>query len=260
MKVGYVQNSPFFGDKEKNFDQVGKLIGDVGADVLVLPELFATGYAFASKKEIKKLAETNNGETAAFLKEISAKTGAVIVAGFIEKDNGTYYNSSILVHKNKVIDTYRKIHLFNKEKLWFSPGNKRLSVHNVNGIKIGMMICFDWIFPEVSRTLALNGTQIIAHPANLVLSHCQKAMLTRCIENRVFSVTANRIGNEKRGEDDFVFTGRSQITSFDGKILSSAPENKTFIDVVEIDASEANNKMITEYNDVLGDRRKEFYE
>jgi len=260
MKVGYVQNSTFFGKKEKNFDQVGKLIGDVQADVLVLPELFATGYAFASKKEIKKLAETNNGETAAFLKEISAKTGAVIVAGFIEKDNGTYYNSSILVHKNKVIDTYRKIHLFNKEKLWFSPGNKRLSVHNVNGIKIGMMICFDWIFPEVSRTLALNGTQIIAHPANLVLSHCQKAMLTRCIENRVFSVTANRIGNEKRGEDDFVFTGRSQITSFDGKILSSAPENKTFIDVVEIDASEANNKMITEYNDVLGDRRKEFYE
>ena len=259
MKVGYIQNSPLFGEKEKNFNQVRKLIGDIKADLLVLPELFSTGYTFTSKEEVKNLAETNDEETANFLKEISIKTGAVIVAGFIEKDDGKYYNSSILVHKNKVIDTYRKIHLFNKEKLWFSPGNKKLSVHNINGMKIGMMVCFDWIFPEVSRTLALSGAQVLAHPANLVLPHCQKAMVTRCIENRVFSVTANRIGNEKRGKDDFTFTGQSQITSFDGKILSSAPENKISIDVVEIDITKANNKMITEYNDVLKDRRGEFY-
>ena len=259
MKVGYIQNSPLFGEKEKNFNQVRKLIGDIKADLLVLPELFATGYTFTSKEEVKNLAETNAEETANFLKEISTRTGAVVVAGFIEKDGGKNYNSSIMVYKNKVIDTYRKIHLFNKEKLWFSPGNKKLSVHNINGMKIGMMVCFDWIFPEVSRTLALSGAQILAHPANLVLPHCQKAMVTRCIENRVFSVTANRIGNEKRGKDDFTFTGQSQITSFDGKILSSAPENKISIDVVEIDITKANNKMITEYNDVLKDRRGEFY-
>jgi predicted amidohydrolase len=259
MKVGYIQNSPLFGEKEKNFNQVCKLIGDIKADLLVLPELFATGYTFTSKEEVKNFAETNEEETANFLKEISTKTEAVIVAGFIEKDDEKYYNSSIMVYKNKVIDTYRKIHLFNKEKLWFSPGNKKLSIHNINGMKIGMMVCFDWIFPEVSRTLALSGAQILAHPSNLVLPHCQKAMVTRCIENRVFAVTANRIGNEKRGKDDFTFTGQSQITSFDGKILSSAPENKTSIDVVDIDITKANNKMITEYNDVLKDRRGEFY-
>lgn len=259
MKVGYIQNSPLFGEKEKNFNQVRKLIGDIKADLIVLPELFATGYTFTSKEEVKNLAETNDDETANFLKEISTKSGAIIVAGFIEKDDGKYYNSSIMVYKNKVIDTYRKIHLFNKEKLWFSLGNKKLSVHNINGLKIGMMVCFDWIFPEVSRTLALSGAQIITHPSNLVLPYCQQAMTTRCLENRVFAVTANRIGNEKRGKDDFTFTGQSQITSFDGRIISSAPKDKIFIEVVEIDITKANNKMINEYNDVLKDRRVEFY-
>ncbi len=259
MKIGYIQNSPLFGEKKKNFNQVRKLIGDIKSDLIVLPELFATGYTFTSKEEVRNLAETSQEETANFLKEISTKTGAVIVAGFIEKDDGKNYNSSIMVYKTKVIDTYRKIHLFNKEKLWFTPGNKKLQVHNINGMKIGIMICFDWIFPEVSRTLALIGAQIIAHPSNLVIPYCQQAMTTRCLENRVFAVTANRIGNEKRGRDDFTFTGGSQITSFDGKILSSASKDKTSVDIVEIDITKANNKMINKYNDVLKDRRGEFY-
>ncbi len=260
MRIGYMQNSPIFGEKEKNFEQIRKLIGDTKADLLVLPELFATGYTFTSKEEVKNLAETTQEETADFLKELSIKTGAVIVAGFIEKDEEKNYNSSIMIHKKKVIATYRKIHLFNKEKLWFTPGNKKLSVHTINGMKIGMMVCFDWMFPEASRTLALHGTQIIAHPSNLVMPYCQQAMVTRCLENRVFAVTANRIGNEKRGKDDFTFTGGSQITSVDGKILSSAPKDKTSASIVEIDITKANNKMINGYNDVLKDRRVEFYE
>jgi predicted amidohydrolase len=259
MKIGYIQNSPLFGEKEKNFNEVRKLIGNTKADLLVLPELFATGYTFASKKEVNNLAETSDEKTVNFLKEISTKTGAVVVAGFIEKYKGKNYNSSVMIYKNKVVDIYRKIHLFNKEKLWFTPGNKQLSVHNVNRMKIGIMICFDWIFPEVSRTLALLGAQIIAHPSNLVMPYCQQAMTTRCLENKVFAVTANRIGNEKRGKDDFTFTGKSQITSFDGKIISSAPKNKTSIHVVEIDINKANNKMINKYNNVIKDRRREFY-
>ncbi len=259
MKIGYVQNSPIFGKKENNFEGVRKLLRGAKADLIVLPELFATGYTFTSKEEVKKLAETDQEETANFLKEISTKTGAVIVAGFIEKDDGKNYNSSIMVYKTKVIDTYRKIHLFNKEKLWFSPGNKKLQVYNINGMKIGVMVCFDWIFPEVSRTLALNGAQVIAHPSNLVMPYCQQAMVTRCLENRVFAVTANRIGNEKRGKDDFTFTGGSQITSSDGKILSSAPKDKPYLGIVEIDITKANNKMLNDYNDVLKDRREEFY-
>ncbi len=260
MEIGYIQTHPVFGEKETNFAQVRKLIKDTTADLIVLPELFATGYTFTSKEEATKVAETSEGETATFLQEISQKTGAVIVAGFIEREGDKIYNSSMMVFKDEVIGIYRKIHLFNKEKRWFTPGNKKLQVHNVNGMKIGMMICFDWMFPEVSRTLALQGTHIIAHPSNLVMPHCQQAMITRCVENRVFAITANRIGNEKRGKDNFTFTGGSQITSFEGEVLSSAPKNKISMEIVEVDVTNADNKMITEYNDVLQDRRTEFYE
>jgi len=259
VKIGYIQNFPLFGEKERNFHQVRKLVGDIKSDLLVLPELFATGYTFTSKEEVKNLSDTVDGETATFLKEISTRTGAVVVAGFIEKDRREHYNSAMMVYKNDVIETYRKIHLFNKEKLWFTPGNKPLSVHTIKKMRIGMMICFDWMFPEVCRTLALLGAQIIVHPANLVMPYCQKAMITRCLENRVFAITANRIGKEKRGKDVFTFTGKSQITSFDGKILSSAPQDTICIDVVEIDITKADNKMINEYNDILKDRREEFY-
>ncbi len=260
MKVGYVQNLPIFGEKKQNFEQIRSLVGGVKADLLVLPELFATGYTFTSKEEAKKLAETREGETAKFLREISKQTGAIVVAGFVEEDCGKLYNSSLIVFEDKVIDTYRKIHLFNKERFWFTSGDKPLPVYDIKGFKIGVMICFDWIFPEVSRTLAIRGAQVIAHPVNLVMPYCQNTMITRCLENRIFAVTANRIGNEKRGEDDFTFTGASQITSFDGKILSSAAKDKTFIDVVEIDIDKANNKMINLYNDLLKDRRVEFYD
>ncbi|MFH0713390.1 MAG: nitrilase-related carbon-nitrogen hydrolase [Candidatus Micrarchaeota archaeon] len=260
MKVGYVQNSPLFGKKERNFEEIRALLTGVKADLIVLPELFATGYAFTARAEVEKLAETSGGETAEFMKCISGETRAVVVGGFIEKENGKNYNAAMLVYGGEVVNTYRKIHLFNKEKLWFTPGNKPLSIHELKGMKIGVMICFDWLFPEVTRKLALEGAQVIAHPSNLVMPYCQSAMVTRCLENRVFAVTANRTGREKRGEDDFTFTGGSQITNFDGKILLSAPKDKTVASVVQIDVAKANNKMINDYNDVLKDRRVEFYD
>ena len=260
MKVGYIQNAPIFGAKEKNFEGVRSLLNGIKADLLVLPELFATGYTFISKEEAKEMAETNHGQTADFLKELSKMTGATMVGGFIEIDKDKVYNSLLIISKGEVLDTYRKIHLFNKEKLWFSPGDKPLKVYDINGVKIGAMICFDWMFPEVCRTLALQGMQVLAHPSNLVMPYCQSAMVTRCLENRIFAVTANRIGNEQRGEDNFTFTGASQITGSDGKILSFAPIDKPHVSVIEIDEKLADNKMINKYNNVIKDRREDFYD
>jgi len=259
MKVGYIQNAPKFGEKEKNFVGIRSLIKDIDADLLVLPELFATGYTFTSKEEALELAETNDGSTSAFLIEMSKQTGAIIVGGFVEQEGDKIYNSLLIVNGDKVIDTYRKIHLFNKEKLWFSEGNKPLKAYNINGVKVGVIICFDWIFPETCRTLALHGAQVIAHPSNLVMPYCQKAMVTRCLENRVFAITANRIGNERRGPDDFTFTGESQITAVDGNILSSAPTDKEHVSVIEIDEKAAKNKNINEFNHLINDRRLGFY-
>lgn len=259
MKIGYIQNAPKFGDKPHNFNEVSALLKNITADLIVLPELFATGYTFTSKEEARALAETTDGETAQFLKKLSIETSATLVAGFVEIENDIVYNSSLIVSDGKVLDTYRKIHLFNRETLWFTPGDKPLKVYNIKGIKIGVMICFDWLFPEVCRKLSLDGMQVLAHPCNLVMPYCQKAMVTRCLENRIYAVTSNRIGNEKRGNDDFTFTGASQITSFNGDVLASAPVNESHVSLVEIDETIALNKNINDYNHLLNFRRPEFY-
>ncbi|MFW9988773.1 MAG: nitrilase-related carbon-nitrogen hydrolase [Candidatus Odinarchaeota archaeon] len=259
MKIGYIQYNPIFGEKEKNFEQVNNLIGDTNADLLVLPELFATGYTFASKKEVEALAEDLEGQTAQFLFKLSKKTKSTLVAGFVEKDENSLYNSAMIVNNSKVLGVYRKIHLYYKEKLWFLPGNKKPKIYKINDVNIGIMICFDWIFPETARSLALLGADIIAHPANLVLPYCQKAMVTRCLENRVYAVTSNRIGVEKRGDDNFKFTGCSQITSYNGEILSSAPEANECIDIVNIDYNKARDKNLNEFNNIIEDRRENFY-
>lgn len=260
MKVGYVQLKTVFGEKQSNFDKVSDLLKDVEAiDLIVLPELFATGYTFTSIEEVESLSENKDGETSQFLQEMATRTGAVIVGGFVEKFENKLYNSAMMVSKDRVIDVYRKLHLFNKEKKWFSPGNTKLKVNNVKGAKVGMMICFDWSFPEVTRTLSLLGAEIITHPANLVLPFCQDAMKSRCFCNKLYAITANRIGNEKRGEDTFEFTGRSQITSFNGEVLSSAPSDREFVDFVEIFPEKTQNKNINQYNNVHDDRREEYY-
>ena len=259
MKIGYAQTSPIFGEKTQNFELVENLLRKTKADLIVLPELFATGYTFISKEEAESMAENTEGETAIFLMGLAEKTGAVVVGGFIEKEGNQIFNSSMIVSGSEVLGTYRKLHLYYKEKLWFSPGNKPLEIFEVKKTKVGIMICFDWFFPETIRSLTLLGADIIAHPANLVLPYCQKAMITRCLVNRVFAVTSNRIGNEVRGEDDFTFTGGSQITSYNGEVLSSAPKDKPRIDFVKIDVKQARDKNLNKYNNIIKDRRTELY-
>jgi predicted amidohydrolase len=259
LKVGYIQNSPKFGDKIANFNEIEKLLKNVKADLIVLPELFSTGYTFISKEEAESLAEDWAGQTSEFLIKLAKISSSIVVGGFIEKERGKIYNAAMIVSDEGVIGSYKKIHLYFKEKLWFSPGNKPLEVYDVDGFKVGIMICFDWIFPETVRTLSLLGADIIAHPANLVLPYCQNAMITRCLENRVFAITSNRIGEEKRGADHFKFTGKSQITSYDGEVLSSAPSDKPYFEIIEIDIKKARNKRLNEFNNILDDRKPKFY-
>jgi len=259
MKIGYIQTSPLFGEKERNLAAVDEMLKGVTADLIVLPELFATGYTVTSFEEVVGFAEDVDDLTSRFLCRKSMDTGATVVAGFIEREENSYYNSSLIISSGKIIGTYRKLHLFFKEKHFFNPGNRPLEVYSLNGIKIGVMICFDWIFPEVSRVLALKGAQVIAHPSNLVMPWCQQSMQTRCLENRVFAVTANRVGTERRGEDENRFTGGSQITSYNGEILVTGPSDSSSMNFIDIDPFQADNKMINPFNSVISDRRTEFY-
>ena len=259
MRAAFIQNNPAFGKKEQNFREIESLSKDLSADLLVLPELFATGYTFQSREEAREAAETAEGETGAFLMELADRIGGAVAAGFAERDGSRLFNSAALVSKEGVLAIYRKIHLFNKETLFFTTGDHPPEVFELSGFRVGIMICFDWIFPETARTLALKGADVIAHPANLVLPWCQNSMVTRCLENRVFAVTANRIGEEVRGEDSFRFTGGSQITGTKGEILKKAATDRTAVGVVEFNQTDAREKNLNPYNNLLLDRRPNLY-
>ncbi|MCP8315823.1 MAG: acyltransferase [archaeon] len=261
LKLGFVQTNPVFGEKEKNVEEAINLSRRAGGDLIVFPELFNTGYAFISKKEAYDLAEEiPNGYTTMMLIEHSKESNKTIVAGLAERFGDKVFNSSVIVSNGRFIGVYRKIHLFYKEKFWFSIGDTGFKVFDLGSFKIGGMICFDWFFPESARILALEGADVIAHPSNLVLPGlCQKAMLTRSLENKVFIITANRIGTEVRDGERFHYTGRSQITSPSMKILASAKEDEITAKVVDVDISEARNKNITKFNHAIQDRRVEFY-
>jgi predicted amidohydrolase len=128
------------------------------------------------------------------------------------------------------------------------------------GARFGMMICFDWIFPESARSLAILGAQVILHPANLVLPYCQRAMFARSVENRVFVATANRVGRETNAfGDDLHFTGGSQVVTPDGEYVLTLNDSESAIRSVRIDPSLADKKALNEFNTILQDRRPELY-
>lgn len=260
MKVGFYQFRPVFGQIKRNVLKIIRALHDVEADLVVLPELALTGYYFSSRSELDSMAEDPTKSTSVeSLIALCQQRQLHIVTGFAEKKGEHIYNSALLLGPDGILHIYRKLHLFNLEKEWFDQGNTPFSVQLVAGVRIGMMICFDWIFPEVTRTLSLLGAQIICHPSNLVLNYCQQAMMTRCTENMVFAVTANRYGLDRRPHGDLKFTGQSQIVAPRGVLIHRAKPQRDEMVVVEIDPTAADNKRITSANDVLGDRRPDFY-
>ena len=260
MKIGFIQFEPLFGDVDGNLERAGELIGKSDADILVLPELFNTGYVFRSREEAVSLAEqVPEGKTTRALCDMARDKGVFIAGGLAEKDGGRIFNGAVLVSPDGYVGRYRKIHLFFEEKLWFDPGDEDFRVYDIGICTVGIMVCFDWFFPESMRILALKGADLICHPANLVLPFCQESMKTRCLENHVFAVTANRIGTETRGERSLLFTGMSQITGPDGMILCRAGDDSEEVQTVEIDPVEARDKSINDYNNLFSDRRPDFY-
>ncbi len=260
MKVGFYQFRPLFGKTDQNCQKILSALDNVDADLIVLPELALSGYYFKDKNESLKYAEDPENSTRIdALCNLANKKNMHLVIGFAEKRGEQCYNSAALIGPDGIEHIYRKVHLFNEEKFFFDPGDTPFIVNDVNGVKIGIMICFDWVFPEVTRTLTMLGAQIICHPSNLVLTFCQQTMLARCIENKVFAITANRYGMDKRPQGNLKFTGKSQIVAPGGKLLHRAASQRDALFITEINPQDADNKMITEHNHLFSDRRSEFY-
>ncbi|MBN2226079.1 MAG: hypothetical protein JW763_01815 [candidate division Zixibacteria bacterium] len=260
VRIAVYQNQPVFGEIEHNLNRVLDDLSEHQFDLLVLPELFATGYLFADSAEAAALADTaGEGVTFTRLRELAESKDAIVIYGFPEKKGDKLFNSSLAILPDGGFHCYQKIHLFDTEKAIFLPGETGFFVIEHQGVRIGMMICFDWRFPESARKLALAGAQIICHPANLVLPHCPDAMITRALENNVFTITADRIGDESRGGKHVHFIGTSRIIAPNGVILAEIGDTETGFRMVEIDPVEADNKIITARNDIFRDRRPEYY-
>jgi len=260
MELAIIQTNPAFSEVQRNVDEALRSMERLEADLYVLPELFNTGYNFISKDELLSLAEpAAEGWTFERMAEFSQQRSCHVVYGFAEKDDGKVYNASALVGRGRLIGVYRKIHLYFREKLFFDEGDLGFRVFDTPLGRIGIMICFDWYFPESARSLALQGAELIAHPANLVLPYCQDAMVTRCLENRVFAATANRVGEEDRGGVKLRFTGRSEVVTPEGELLVRLSASKPEEGVVTVDAQTAKNKRLNALNDLFSDRRVNSY-
>lgn len=261
MRIGIAQTNPSFGDKERNLREVLEILRRQSADVWVLPEFFATGYLFTSREEVRELAETiPDGPTTLALSRFCRESGSHIVAGLPESAGDALFNSAVLVGPDGFVSRYRKIHLFGDESLYFAPGDAPFSVDDLGPVRLGIMICYDHLFPESARSLALQGADVLAHPANLILPDlAQRTMSVRALENGVFTATANRVGVEARADSTLRYTGQSQIVSPKGEILVRLSPDRVEVAVAEVDPSEARRKRLTSRNDKLADRRPALY-
>jgi len=262
VKVAVYQFEPQRGDKSVNLKNIADTIsGYPDVNLWILPELATTGYLFDSLGVLRSQAEQiPEGITCKFVQSITRKLNCALILGLAEKQGDNVFNSAVVYDRGNYLGSYRKIHLFDQEKRLFTAGTQEPSVFLVHGARVGIMICFDWFFPETARMLVLKGAQLIAHPANLVLPYCPEAMITRSIENRVFTVTANRTGVE-RLEDGTVLTfiGNSQIIDPMGKRLGQLGATEPGVLAMEIDPTASDNKWITKNNHVFQDRRVDLY-
>lgn len=264
MRAALLQYNPGYLDVETNLNTVERMLVDIEADLIVLPELFATGYNFRSREDLRSVAEPANGRTFERLAAWAGRRGCVIVAGWPESERDVFYNSALVVGPDGLIGVYRKNHLYYREKTIFEPGDLGFPVFEVRGhdgvtYRLGVMICFDWYYPEAARALALSGADVVAHPSNLVRKDCPRAMPIRALENHIYTVTANRIGAEEAHGEVLEFIGRSLICDPRGEVLYSAGGAEEEVGVVEIDPETARNRRITPFNDLFADRRPKAY-
>ena len=261
FRVAFVQGRPRFGHAEENLERGLALARTVEADLVVLPELWSSGYVFSSHAEVDALAEdARGGLTARALAAAAKRDRRHYIAGFPERSGGRVYNSAILVGPAGVKALYRKLHLFEREQEWFAPGDLPLAVHRVGAASVGMLICFDWRFPEAARVLALQGADVIAHPSNLVFPNAQEAMRVRALENQLYTVTANRTGTERRRGGTVTFTGQSQVVDPDGVVAARAGRAANVAIGVDCDLSRSRRKQLTKLTPLFSNRRPEHYE
>jgi predicted amidohydrolase len=271
VKIACAQMEPFVGKKAANLRRSIEMIEEAasnGASLVVLPELCNSGYVFETREEAFALSEeVPGGPTSGAWSEVASKHGLHIVAGINEREGDVLYNSSVVIGPQGYVGTFRKVHLWNEENLFFEPGNLGFPVFKTPIGRIGTFICYDGWFPESYRLCALQGADIVCIPTNWVpipgQDNDREAMANILVmaaahSNSVFIAAADRVGNERAQP----FIGQSLIVSYTGwPIAGPASVDKEEIIYAEANLADARRKRNwNEYNQVLRDRRSDVYD
>ena len=267
MLCGVAQTAPRLGEPERNVEAcLARLeeAGAAGCELLVLPECATSGYMFGSEAEAAPYAEEIPGPSVEALAGACARHRLHCVAGLLERDGDRLRNTVVLVGPDGLVGRYRKAHLpFLGADRFVVPGDEPAEVYDTPVGRLGIVICYELRFPEPTRALALGGAELILHPTNrptAVRPFADFLTRARAAENRVFLLTANRVGVEGGVE----FFGRSQIVDPLGERLVEAGEREDELVLAELEPSAAREKdraiVPGEYEvHLFGDRRPELY-
>lgn len=269
IQVACVQFAPEFGRPGDNVEKTIALMREAkskGADLVVLPELCNTGYAFETRDELKELAEPIDGPTVTAWRNAASETGLHAVGGFAESSTTGIFNSAVLLAPSGIVGCHRKAHLSDREKDLFDPGDNDFQVHETQLGRISILICYDIWFPEAIRACALRRADIICVPTNWSdLDEPQQDRYPMAIyllmagahSNGVFIACANRVGRER----DVTFNGQSVIVDKTGWLVGDALlKHEEGMKVERCDLKRARHKNVSTRNSVIEDRREDLYE
>lgn len=274
MKIACVQTNVVFGHPAENAGKAILTIKELAAksvDLIVFPEAFLTGYCVASREEALSISLDVDARTPdvehghAPIEAIRGECemhDMMCVFGFAEKDGENIYNSAALIEPGRPIRYYRKTHIPHMGLDRFAGAGDELKVFDTRIGKIGILICFDQRYPEATRTLVLQGAELIVLPTNWPRGaevSAEHISIARAAENRVFLAACNRCGEENGSK----FIGRSGIYGIDGEVLAKAGSGEEIL-IADIELARARDKhrvvIPGEYEtDILGVRRPELY-
>lgn len=267
MKVAVCQVSARVGEKARNRALWRSAVinaADAGAQIVVLPELVNTGYSFRDFEELWMNAEAPDGPTVTEWVDLARERDIVIVGGFPERGaDGKAYNSAALVDPRGIRAVYRKVHLWNGEKNYFTPGDEAPAVVDTVHGRLALMICYDVEFPEWARMVGLAGAELLCCPVNWPLVPRPDGerpgeivkVQAQASSNRMFIAVADRAETDRAGE----WIGGSVIVDPDGYPLTTIEYGRDDMHIAELDLQVARIKQIAEQNDVFLDRRPELY-
>lgn len=222
MQVGFLQYDVSHVLSE-NLDRLTRCLEQNPCDLLLLPELSLCGYLFEDRRQLAACAqEVPAGPAVRAVAQLSGRYGRTVVFGLAEKEGDRIYNTAVIVSKGRYIGKYRKIHLSDFEKKYFDPGQEN-AVFTVDGVRIGVQICFDLWFPEVSRRQIRQGADLLLALANFGGETTCHIARVRAIENLTPLVLCNRVGRETIPGMDAEFLGKSAIINAAGQYLVAAP-------------------------------------